>query len=92
MNNFKGSAAWGYMSCSQPYSMYENLSITNSDLYIYDTTTNQVMEYKAASKSWNVISGADVLSTIGAGRLSFNKKTGKLYYCTGNEILHIASV
>lgn len=92
LNNFKGSASWGYMSMSQPYSMYENIAITNDDGYIFDTANNQVLEYDTGTQKWVVKSGMTPTSVIGAGRLSFNKKTGKLFYCTGREIIHIGSV
>ena len=92
LNNFKGSASWGYSSFSQPDSCYENISITNADGYIYDLATNKVMQYNAKSGKWEAIAGAKVTDTIGAGRLSFNKVTGKLFFCNGNEVIHIASV
>ena len=92
LNNFKGSASWGYSSFSQPDSCYENISITNADGYIYDLATNKVMQYNAKNGKWEAIAGAKVTDTIGAGRLSFNKVTGKLFFCNGNEVIHIASV
>jgi hypothetical protein len=72
--------------------MYENIAITNDDGYIFDTANNQVLEYDTSAQKWVVKSGMTPTSVIGAGRLSFNKKTGKLFYCTGREIIHIGSV
>ncbi len=92
LNNFKGSASWGYSSFSQPDSCYQNISITNADGYIYDLATNKVMQYNSKTGKWEAIAGAKVTDTIGAGRLSFNKVTGKLFFCNGNEVIHIASI
>ena len=90
LNNFKGSAPWGYASFSQPYSMYENISVSNPDGYIYDLPNNQVLQFNSTSKSWEAISGVTPLSILGVGRLSFNKKTNKLFYSTGSGIIQIA--
>lgn len=92
LNVFKGSAAWGYMSMSQPNSCYENVAISNDDGYIFDVENDQVLEFDNTTQTWVVKDTNGVASTIGAGRFSFNKKTGKLFYSTGKEIIHIGSV
>ena len=92
LNVFKGSAAWGYMSMSQPNSCYENIAISNDDGYIFDVENDQVLEYDNTTQKWVAKDGAGIAGTIGAGRFSFNRKTGKLFYCTGKEIIHIGSV
>lgn len=92
LNVFKGSAAWGYMSMSQPNSCYENVAISNDDGYIFDVENDQVLEYDNTTQKWVAKDGAGIAGTIGAGRFSFNRKTGKLFYCTGKEIIHIGSV
>ena len=92
LNVFKGSAAWGYMSMSQPNSCYENVAISNDDGYIFDVENDQVLEFDNATQTWVVKDTNGVAGTIGAGRFSFNKKTGKLFYSTGKEIIHIGSV
>ena len=92
LNVFKGSAAWGYMSMSQPNSCYENIAISNDDGYIFDIENDQVLEYDNTTQKWVAKDGAGIAGTIGAGRFSFNRKTGKLFYCTGKEIIHIGSV
>ena len=92
LNVFKGSAAWGYMSMSQPNSCYENVAISNDDGYIFDVENDQVLEFDNTTQTWVVKDTNGVAGTIGAGRFSFNKKTGKLFYSTGKEIIHIGSV
>lgn len=92
LNNFKGSSPWGYASFSQPYSMYENINVTNPDGYIYDLKNNQVLQFDSTSKTWKPISGMTPLSVLGVGRLSFNKKTNKLYYSTALGIIQIADI
>ena len=91
LNYFKGSAAWGYSTFSQPYSMYENISVTDPSGYILDVTNNQTLQYDSSSSSWKVIKGLVPAEVIGAGRLSYNKITGKLFYCTGSTIFQIAT-
>ncbi|MGN1393442.1 MAG: hypothetical protein ACI4V7_05280 [Succinivibrionaceae bacterium] len=91
LNYFKGSAAWGYSTFSQPYSMYENISVTDPSGYILDVTNNQTLQYDSSSSSWKVIKGLVPTEVIGAGRLSYNKITGKLFYCTGSTIFQIAT-
>ena len=91
LNYFKGSAAWGYSTFSQPYSMYENISVTDPSGYILDVTNNQTLQYDSSSSSWKVIKGLVPTEVIGAGRLSYNKITGKLFYCTGSNIFQIAT-
>ena len=88
---FKGSASWGYSTFSQPNSMYENISVTDPDGYIFDVKNNQVLQYNNTSKSWTAISGITPIESIGAGRFSYNKVTGKLYYCTGTNIFQVAT-
>ena len=88
---FKGSASWGYSTFSQPNSMYENISVTDPDGYIFDVKNNQVLQYNNTSKSWTAISGITPIESIGAGRFSYNKVTGKLYYCTGTTIFQVAT-
>ena len=88
---FKGSASWGYSTFSQPNSMYENISVTDPDGYIFDVKNNQVLQYNNTSKSWTAISGITPIESIGAGRFSYNKVTGKLYFCTGTNIFQVAT-
>ena len=88
---FKGSASWGYSTFSQPNSMYENISVTDPDGYIFDVKNNQVLQYNNTSKSWTAISGITPIESVGAGRFSYNKVTGKLYYCTGTTIFQVAT-
>ncbi len=92
LNVFKGSAAWGYMSMSQPNSCYENVAISNDDGYIFDIENDQVLEFDNTTQTWVAKDNAGIASTIGAGRFSFNRQTGKLFYCTGKEIIHVGSV
>ena len=91
LNLFKGSSPWGYSNFSQPNSMYENIAVTDPDGYIFDVPNNSVLRYDTSTSSWTVISGITPASTIGAGRLSYNRTTGKLFYCTGSEIFQIAT-
>ena len=88
---FKGASSWGYSTFSQPNSMYENISVTDPDGYIFDISNNQVLQYNSSSKTWEAISSVTPIDTIGAGRMSYNKVTGKLFYCTGNEVFQIAT-
>ena len=91
LNLFKGSSPWGYSNFSQPNSMYENIAVTDPDGYIFDVPNNSVLRYDTSTSSWTVVSGITPASTIGAGRLSYNRTTGKLFYCTGSEIFQIAT-
>lgn len=91
LNIFKGASSWGYRTFSQPNSMYENISVTDPDGYIFDISNNQVLQYNSSSKTWEAISSVTPIDTIGAGRMSYNKVTGKLFYCTGNEVFQIAT-
>jgi hypothetical protein len=91
LNLFKGSSPWGYSNFSQPNSMYENIAVTDPDGYIFDVANNRVLSYNTSTSSWTVVSGITPASTIGAGRLSYNRTTGKLFYCTGSEVFQIAT-
>lgn len=91
LNIFKDASSWGYSTFSQPNSMYENISVTDPDGYIFDISNNQVLQYNSSSKTWEAISSVTPIDTIGAGRMSYNKVTGKLFYCTGNEVFQIAT-
>lgn len=91
LNIFKGASSWGYSTFSQPNSMYENISVTDPDGYIFDISNNQVLQYNSSSKTWEAINSVTPIDTIGAGRMSYNKVTGKLFYCTGNEVFQIAT-
>ena len=91
LNIFKGASSWGYSTFSQLNSMYENISVTDPDGYIFDISNNQVLQYNSSSKTWEAISSVTPIDTIGAGRMSYNKVTGKLFYCTGNEVFQIAT-
>lgn len=88
---FKGSSPWGYSNCSQANSMYENIAVTDPDGYIFDIPNNQVLQYSASTRTWNVVSGVTPIEVIGSGRFSYNRITGKLFYCTGTIILQIAT-
>ena len=87
LNLFKGSSPWGYSNFSQPNSKYENISVTDPDGMIFDIPNNQVLQY--SNGTWVVVSGQTPISAIGAGRLSYNSVTGKLFFCTGTDIIQI---
>lgn len=91
LNNFKGAASWGYSTFSQPYSTYENLGVTNPDAYIFDITSDTVLQYDSKTSSWQTIPDITPLEALGAGRLSYNKITGKLFYCSGKNVFQIAT-
>lgn len=91
LNNFKGSASWGYSTFSQPNSMYENISVTDPNGYIFDLTTNKVLQYNSSTSSWEALPELTPTTVIGAGQLSYNKVTGKLFYNTGSKIFQIAT-
>ena len=88
---FKGSSPWGYSNFSQPNSMYENIAVTDPDGYIFDIPNNKVLRYDNSKKDWTTVSGQTPISSLGAGRLSYNKITGKLFYCNGSSIFQIAT-
>ena len=88
---FKGSSPWGYSNFSQPNSMYENIAVTDPDGYIFDIPNNKVLRYDNSKKDWITVSGQTPISSLGAGRLSYNKITGKLFYCNGSSIFQIAT-
>lgn len=87
LNLFKGASPWGYSNFSQPNSKYENISVTDPDGMIFDIPNNQVLQY--SNGEWAVVSGQTPSSAIGAGRLSYNSVTGKLFFCTGTDIIQI---
>ena len=87
LNLFKGASPWGYSNFSQPSSKYENISVTDTDGMIFDIPNNQVLQY--SNGTWVVVSGQTPISAIGAGRLSYNSVTGKLFFCTGTDIIQI---
>ena len=87
LNLFKGSSPWGYSNFSQPNSKYENISVTDPDGMIFDIPNKQVLQY--SNGTWVVVSGQTPISAIGAGRLSYNSVTGKLFFCTGTDIIQI---
>lgn len=91
LNNFKGASSWGYSTLSQPYSMYENISVTDPDGYIYDLTSNSVLQFDSKTNTWVKMNNVIPATMLGAGRLSYNKKTGKLFYCTGSVVFQIAT-
>ena len=86
---FKGASPWGYSNFSQPNSKYENISVTDPDGMIFDIPNNQVLQY--SNGTWVVVSGQTPISEIGAGRLSYNSVTGKLFFCTGTDIIQIGT-
>ena len=89
LNLFKGASPWGYSNFSQPNSKYENISVTDPDGMIFDIPNNQVLQY--SNGTWVVVSGQIPISAIGAGRLSYNSVTGKLFFCTGTDIIQIGT-
>ena len=89
LNLFKGASPWGYSNFSQPNSKYENISVTDPDGMIFDIPNNQVLQY--SNGTWVVVSGQTPISAIGAGRLSYNSVTGKLFFCTGTDIIQIGT-
>lgn len=91
LNNFKGASSWGYSTLSQPYSMYENINVTDPDGYICDLTSNSVLQFDSKTSTWVKMNDVIPATTLGAGRLSYNKKTGKLFYCTGSVVFQIAT-
>ena len=88
---FKGSSPWGYSNFSQPNTKYENIAVTDPDGYIFDVPNNKVLRYDTSTRNWVAVSGATPASTIGAGRMSYNRTTGKLFYCTGTDVFQIAT-
>lgn len=92
LNLFKGSSSWGYSTLSQPNSKYENVDVSNPNDLIYDIKNNKVLKYSTSSKTWNVVPGKTPVKEIGAGRFSFNKDTGKLFYCNGYSVYQIAKI
>lgn len=90
LNNFKGSSSWGYGSFSQPNSMYENLSVTDSNGYILDILNNNVLKYNSKTSAWEEIVNLTPIDAMGIGRLSYNKITNKLFYNNGSLIYEIA--
>lgn len=91
LNNFKGAASWGYSTFSQPYSSYENLGVSDPDAYIFDMTSNTVLQYNGKTTNWEAVAGITPIEALGAGRLSYNKVTGKLFYCSGSNVFQIAT-
>ena len=90
LNLFKGSSPWGYSTLSQADSMFENISITSSNL-IYDLVNTKVWSYDASQAAWTVITGADPISAMGVGRLNFNNITNKLFYNNGFSIEELST-
>ena len=90
LNNFKGSSSWGYGSFSQPNSMYENLSVTDSNGYILDILNNNVLKYNSKTSVWEEVVNLTPINAMGIGRLSYNKITNKLFYNNGSLIYEIA--
>jgi hypothetical protein len=90
LNLFKGSSPWGYSTLSQSNSMFENISITSSNL-IYDLVNTKVWSYDASQAAWTVITGADPISAMGVGRLNFNNITNKLFYNNGFSIEELST-
>lgn len=90
LNLFKGSSPWGYSTLSQADSMFENISITSSNL-IYDLVNTKVWSYDPSQAAWTVITGADPISAMGVGRLNFNNITNKLFYNNGSSIEELSA-
>lgn len=90
LNLFKGSSPWGYSTLSQANSMFENISITSSNL-IYDLVNTKVWSYDPSQATWVTVSGADPISAMGVGRLNFNNITNKLFYNNGSNIEELSA-
>ena len=60
--------------------------------FIYDLQSNQVLQYNKEATTWEVKAGANIVDTLGVGRFAFNRQTNKLFFCLGDEVLHVASV
>lgn len=90
LNLFKGSSPWGYSTLSQADSMFENISITSSNL-IYDLVNTKVWSYDPGQAAWTVITGANPISAMGVGRLNFNNITNKLFYNNGSSIEELSA-
>lgn len=89
---FKGSAPWGYCCFSQPNTKFTTILVTDPDHYIYDFTTNTVLEFNTSSQAWTTVENKNPLTEMGVGRFSYNKTTGKLFYNNGVEAVEVASV
>lgn len=87
---FKGSAPWGYACFSQPSSKFTTILMTDPNHYIYDLTTNSVLEFSMASEAWVAVQDKTPMGEIGVGRFSFNRATDKLFYHNGSEIIEIS--
>lgn len=90
LNLFKGSSPWGYSTLSQADSMFENISITSSNL-IYDLVNTVVWSYDPSQAAWVIVSGANPISAMGVGRLNYNSITGKLFYNNGSSIIELSA-
>ena len=79
--NYVTTTTTEFDSCKQsaPHTAYI-INLQNSTVYAYD------------NEEENWIAQADTpTAIIGAGRFSFNRITTKLFFCTGNEILHMST-
>ena len=74
--------------CKQQVPADEAIATT----FIYDLQSNQVLQYNKEATTWEVKAGANIVDTLGAGRFAFNRQTNKLFFCLGDEVLHVASV
>jgi hypothetical protein len=87
---FKGSSPWGYACFSQPDSRFNTTLVTDPNHYIYDLTTNSVLEYNSDSEAWVTVQNKTPKEEVGIGRFSFNKTTDKLFYNNGIEIVEVS--
>ena len=79
--NYVTTTTTEFDSCKQsaPHTAYI-INLQNSTVYAYD---NEEENWIAQTDTPTAI--------IGAGRFSFNRITTKLFFCTGNEILHMST-
>lgn len=87
---FTGSAPWGYACFSQPGTKFTNILVTDPNYYIYDLTSNTVLEFNQQSEAWGVVAEKTPMSEVGVGRFSYNRTTNKLFYNNGVEILEVS--
>lgn len=87
-DKLKTSAKRGYEVCSNPGSIFRNVS---SDELILDVTPGENKVYGFNGSTWQVLNTTPLAMFLNGSRIAWNRITDKLFYNDGSSIYRIAS-
>ncbi len=80
---FREALPYGYVTNSQPDSMFSDRTFSEPQGFIYDMSQMPFRVWTFIDNTWSVDEALDFFDEVGVGRLLYNTATGKCYFIGG---------